>query len=323
MKIKFEYVILVMVIGLLSLYLLLHKTDKTNYRLPVLPPLASEDISKIEIVKPNATIALTKTGERWKIAPQGYPVTPSRIDDMLNIIKALTLTAMVSESKNYERYDLNDEKRLQVRAWAGDVLKREFDIGKTASSYRHTFVKIAGDDRVYHARENFRGKFDQTVDGLHDKQVLTFEADTVQTIRLVQGETLTVITRSQAPADVKPAGQDQKAPADQTAEPLWQTSAGVKLDPVKIKSLLNTLARLNCDKYLYDRAKNDLKNPIFTVVLQGLQEYTLSLFRRPDQEAGPYPAVSSENETPFLLPERLVKGFMVPIDELKLKAEAS
>jgi hypothetical protein len=323
MKIKFEYVVLVIVIGLLSLYLLLHKTDKTHYRLPVLPPLAAGDISKIEIVKPDTTLVLSKVGERWRVEPQGYPVANSRIDDMLNVIKSLTLTAMVSESKNFERYDLQEAKRLHVRAWAGDVLKREFDIGKAASSFRHTFIKIAGDDRVYHARENFRTKFDQTVESLHDKQVLAFEADTIDSIRLVRGATATLITRSQVPAAVTAGDQPPTPPAEQTAEPQWQTSEGVALDTAKIKNLLNTLAHLNCDKYLYDRTKNDLKDSMYTVELKGLKEYTLTLFPATDPEAGPYPAVSSENDTPFLLPERQVKNIMVPVEDLALARKAS
>ncbi len=92
--------------------------------------------------------------------------------------------------------------------------------------------------------------------------------------------------------------------------------------PAKIKNLLNTLARLNCDKYLYDRTKDDLQKPIFTLALQGLQEYTLTLFAPQDSENGPYPALSSENEFPFLLPANRVNKIMVPLDDLKLNARS-
>ena len=60
---------------------------------------------------------------------------------MLSAIENLTLTALVSESKNYNLYDLNEEKRINVKAWQGENLKRDVDLGKTASSFRHTFVK--------------------------------------------------------------------------------------------------------------------------------------------------------------------------------------
>ena len=323
MKIKVEYVILVVIIGLLLLYLGVHKTDKTHYQLPVLPPVKVDDLSKITIVHGDTHLTLLKSGDRWDVSPQGYPATTNRVQDMLNIIKDLTLTAMVSESKQYERYDLQPAARIHVQAWSGDQLKRDFEIGKTASSFRHTFVKIAGDDRVYHARENFRSKFDQTAESMHDKQVLSFEADTIQAIRLVRGDVVTRLVRSQEQAPTTADTQAQPAPPESTPQPSWQTAAGEPLDSGKIKNLLNTMARLNCEKYIYDRSKQDLQNPIFTVVLEGQQEYTLALFARREKDSGPYPATSSENAYPFLLPEHRVKNIMIPVDDLKVGTNAS
>ena len=322
MKIKVEYLILVAVIVLLSLYLLLHKTDKTHYQLPVMPPLTVDDLSKLEVVLPERTLTLVKAGDLWEISPQGYPVTASRIQDMLKALENLTLTAMVSESKNYERYDLQAGKRIHVRAWSGDTLQRDIEIGKAASSFRHTFLKLASDDRVYHARENFRPKFEQTIDSLHDKQVLTFEADTIQAIQFTHEDTLTEITRAQPPVAITSDKQDQPA-ADQPSGPLWQTTDGIALDDAKVKSLLNTLARLSCDKYIYDQSKAEMQDPIFSIVLKGPQEYTLALFAPQDAETGPFPAVSSENKFPFLLPENRVKSIMIPIDDLKKIQDAS
>jgi hypothetical protein len=229
---------------------------------------------------------------------------------------------MVSESKNYARYDLQADKRIRVQAWSGDTVQRDFEIGKAASSFRHTFLKLAGDDRVYHARENFRPKFEQSIESLHDKQVLTFEADTIQAIQRTHGDTFTEITRAQPPVAITPDKTDQPA-ADLPSGPLWQTTDGLALDDAKMKSLLNTLARLSCDKYLYDRSKAEMQGPIFSIVLKGPQEYTLTLFAPQDPEAGPYPAVSSESEYPFLLPGHRVKNIMMPLDDLKQNSDAS
>ena len=73
---------------------------------------------------------------------------------MLNVFESLALTALVSESKDYNRYDLNAEKRITVKAWQQETLKRNFDIGKAAPSFRHTFVKIGDESRVFHASAN-------------------------------------------------------------------------------------------------------------------------------------------------------------------------
>ena len=40
---------------------------------------------------------------------------------MLDVIEELTLTALVSESKNYVRYDLSHDEKITVKAWKGKV----------------------------------------------------------------------------------------------------------------------------------------------------------------------------------------------------------
>ena len=60
MNVKKEYLVLVVLIVALSLYLALHRRDKSHYRLPELPRVAEKDISKVEISKQDKTIVLNK-----------------------------------------------------------------------------------------------------------------------------------------------------------------------------------------------------------------------------------------------------------------------
>ncbi|MGD2270829.1 MAG: DUF4340 domain-containing protein, partial [Desulfobacterales bacterium] len=161
MKFKKEYLVLAVIILGLVLYLHLRKTERTLYDLPEPPPVSAKDISKIEIEKADEKIVLKKRGDSWLLAPQDWPADPQRVKGINDTLAQLTLTAMVSESKNYSRYGLSQDKKISVRAWVGDTLQREFDIGNDVASSRHTFVRLAGDDRIYHARDNFRNKFNR------------------------------------------------------------------------------------------------------------------------------------------------------------------
>ena len=169
MKIKKEYIILAIIIIALSVYLVMRRGDRTLYELPEIPEISQKEITRLQITKGKTVIDLNKKDNRWYIAPQEYPADDNKVKNMLDNIEKLTLTALVSESKNYNLYDLSGEDRINVKAWQGDSLKRDIDVGKTASSYRHTFVKMAGDDRVFHARGNFRNTFDFSVDDLRNK----------------------------------------------------------------------------------------------------------------------------------------------------------
>lgn len=324
MKIKKEYSILLAVIIALSLYLTLRNPDRTLYKLPKVPEVARKDISKIEIAKPDISIVLNKQGGSWHIAPQAYSADTDKVKNMLDVIEKLTLTALVSESKNYDRYNLNDNEKIVVKAWKEDTLRREFEVGKAATSYRHTFVKLAGDDRVYHARGNFRDKFDQTVDNLRDKTVLSFDQTEIQEIRITKGEQLMVFGRKQVPVEVT-AGKEAevRSPPSPKAETVWQTAEGKKGDESKLSRLLTTLSNLRCEKYIDDRKKEDFTNPIYALQLKGLQEYTLSIFAKTDKSDKNYPAVSSANDYPFLLSDRQADDIMSNPDEMLQKSDKS
>jgi hypothetical protein len=311
MKIKKEYIALVVIIIGLSLYLVTRSPDRTSYELPEFSEIAKKDISKLEISKLDASILLKKADDKWHFDPEGYLANPDRVENMLNVIQDLTMTALVSESKNYSLYNLDEEHKIAVRAWAGDRLTREFAVGKVATSYRHTFVKLAGDDRVYHAKGNFRSQFDQTADRLRDKTVLSFDQSKIQEIQITKGTEVITLGRTEVPVKMS-AGQEsdvEPAPSPEV-EPVWQTADGKKGDTAQLEKLITILSDLKCETYIDDFEKEDLADPIYTLQLKGIQDYTLSVFAKMEKDVKHYPAVSSENDYAFLLPEWQVDSLM-------------
>jgi hypothetical protein len=142
MKIKKEYIILILIIAGLSAYLLMRSSDRTHYQLPQIAGLEQKQVTKIEISKEGNSIVLNKKDNKWYLDPPGYLVDAYKVNDMLTVFETLALTALVSESEDYVRYDLHAGGKITVKAWQEDSLMRNFDIGKAASSFRHTFVKL-------------------------------------------------------------------------------------------------------------------------------------------------------------------------------------
>jgi hypothetical protein len=311
MNIKKEYLVLFALILVLSLYLILHERDKSYYRLPVFPKVMKKEISRVEISKQGTAVDLKKKDNHWHIVPQGYPADDNQVESMLGVIEKLSLTALVSESENYKRYQLDEDNKVTVKAWSGDMLKREFEIGKAATTFQHTFVKLSEDYRVYQARGNFRNKFDLSVDNLRDKTILSFDAEDIQEIRLSKGEQSIVFTRKQVPDEIT-SSEDEKAESseDPTEEATWQSTDGKKADKSQLNRILTTLSKLRCERYLNDRKKEDVSDPIYTIQLRGVQEYSLSVYAKIDKSSNNYPATSSSNDYPFLLPSWQVSDIM-------------
>jgi len=317
MKVKKEYIILVLVIIGLSAYLVMRRTDRTLYRLPEIPSVAKNEITQVQLTKAGTQIVLNKKDTQWYIAPREYPADNKKVKVMLENIADLTLTALVAESKNYNRYDLEEGNKITVRAWRGDSLGRDIDVGKTASSFRHTFVKLAGDDRVFHARGNLRDAFDQNVDSLREKTVLAFKPDEIQEIEITKTTYSLIFARVQAPAGEETRDADKKeVPAAAAQKSAWQTADGRTGDDAAISQMLRALSGLQCEKFIDDHNKADFNAPIYTIRLKGAQEYALSLFAKTKADDKNYPAVSSGSQYPFLLSTNKADGITKDPDTL-------
>ena len=319
MKLKKEYIILALVIIALAAYLVTRTSDRTQYQLPDVPQVAAKEISKLQITREGAIIVVNKKDDKWYIAPEEFPADGNKIKDILNAIENLTLTALVSESKNYHLYDLDEEKKVNVKAWQADNLRRDVDLGKTASSFRHTFVKPAGDDRVFHARGNFRNNFDLTVDDLRDKRVLTLDPADIIQFQVIKEQQTLILNKTQAPVAVESSqAKKQTEAAPQVNKAEWQALDGRPVDEAVVQQILDTVSDLRCEKFITDRGKDDFTTPLFTLRVKGGQDYSLSIFAKAADKDTDYPAVSSGTNYPFLLSGSQVDKIMKdPIKAVK------
>mgnify|MGYP001131302444 CR=1 FL=1 len=172
---------------------------------------------------------------------------------------------------------------------------------------------MAGDPRVFQARENLKARFNLALDDLRDKSVLKFDASRVEAIDLNDGKKTLSLTRKQIPVEVG-AGQKEE-PAPGQAEGVWESPEG-KVDEGTVTQLLKALSNLTCRTYLYDQNKSDLKEPVYTVKVKSMEEHLLSLFAKNEKDKNDHPAVSSHNDSPFFLPDHQAKQIMLPLDQI-------
>ena len=293
MKLKKEFIILGAIIAALAAYLYQRSADRTHYTLPALPALAAADITKIQMTRGAKTVVLVRRDDRWRIEPPGYLVDPRLVDEMLDTLSGLSLTALVSESGNFTLYELDEDQKANVKAWQNDQLKRDIDVGKAAPSFRHTFVRIAGDDRVYHGRDNFSFRFRTRIEDLRDKTMLAFDRQEIKEIQIAQGETRLTLVRAPAPAETPPAGQSPPS--------AWQTSDGRPANDTAVETLLGAISNLQAEAFIEGRDKASFGQPAYAVELKGPKEHSLALFPPAAGDSKDHPAVSSGSEYPFSL----------------------
>jgi hypothetical protein len=306
MKINKEWIILSLIILALILYLVLRKQDRVHYRLPDIPEISQGEISRLEISKLEERIVIEKGNDNWIISPQGYLADSVLVESMLESVKKPVITAMVSDSKNYTRYGLDEDKKIAVRLFSEDILKREIELGEITDSGRHTFIKLPGDHRVYHARDNLRNKFKKDTDELRDKTVLSFSKQDIREMEITKDSNSLVLVLAE---------QVQTEEDGDKTRIIWQTSEGKEVEESSPEDLLSSLFRLSCREYLYETGKEDLKNPLYTIRLEGVKEYTLSIFSGIDDDQA-CKATSSENDYAFILADWRVDKIIEAADKI-------
>jgi hypothetical protein len=323
MRMKKEYVVLAVVIVALVAYLVSRNQDRNLYDLPQIESVQAKEISRVELTKAGESIIFHREGSDWKISPENYLADPQKVKDLLAVAEDLELTELISESKNYQRYDLDEKDGIDLKCWVKDDLKFELLIGKAAESFNHTFVKLPDNKAVYHAKGNFRKKIDMQKDEFREKTVLAFDQETIGAFEIMAGDAAETFKRAEAPtAPAEPEGAEKPAVQDAGGQPKWVDAKGEDADADKIKSLISALSNLKCEKYLEGKSKDDFSDPVYTITLTGAKEYTLSLFAEMEADGESFfPAVSSENAYPFLMTQWRSENIMKKPADLQKKSD--
>ena len=296
MTLKKEYLILAVVILALGLYLFFRSTDRTTYTLPELTSVTAEKVTKVIIEKNDQKIELTRKDKGWQVSPGNYPADPDLVKRMLDSLAKLRLTALVSETRNYSRYELDDAAKIQVTALRDDKVVRALAIGKAADTMRHTHILLSENPNVYHAQGNFRFDFDQSVESLRDKTILAFNTEDIHTFAIETGDRKVTVAKQQPSA-----ASDSDTSKGASAAVIWQSDDGKTLEAGDVDRLLAALSGLKCRTYLTDNAKDDYHEPAYTIRLMGEATHLLEVFDPKDDAATEMPARSSLRKDPFSL----------------------
>ncbi|MFW6124416.1 MAG: DUF4340 domain-containing protein [Acidobacteriota bacterium] len=320
MKLQKEYIVLTAVVCILILILIVTSgRNKMSYKLPRLDKIEQDSVSQLEINTQKESISIQRSQNEWLIMPQKYKADPNKVNEMLDVIRNLTLTELVSDKKNYSRYELDEENRIQVKVFSEGELIREFFIGKPSSTYSHTYIRMAESSHVFHARDSFRSIFEQNVSGLRDKSVMEFLKEEITGL-ILSGEFGSLEFKkqiSQFDPELKEQEEEKENEVSPSLEEVWLTQDGKNAKTSEINSILSKLSSLNCDSYMEEQKqeKENLDDPIYTIIAKGVKDYKLEIYA-PREGEEEYPALSSENDYAFLLAERTAESLMKKPDDI-------
>lgn len=324
MKLKKEYLILLLIIVGLSVYLVTRSKDQTHFDLPQPAEVDSQKINRLVIAKGDRSIELSKKDDQWYIGPKAYPADSIKVKNMVKAAADLAITDLISESGSYERYDLTDTQKINVRAFIDSEMVRNFDVGKIAPTGQHTFARLADDPNVYQARGHLNTTFDHPAEDLRDLTVLSFEKSDITSLTVQKGARSVTLARKavapdakEQPADTAEQAEQKEAPAQPQTQ--WQDPQGQVADTPAVERLLSDFSNLKCSRFLEDNAADTLKAepPAWTLTFRSEKEtYTLSAFSSPDAADKEFEALSSAGPYAFMLTKSKLEATEKQMDKL-------
>jgi hypothetical protein len=312
--VKKEYIILAVVIAALVLYLAFRSTDRTHYELPDVQKPDRDAITSISITGPSGTVYIQRSDDGWVSEQEGYPIDQGKVDGMLDALSGIDLISLVSEAKSYTQYELDEAKRVSVEASDMKNPLLKLDIGKTASTHRHTYVKLPDDENVYQASGDIRRTFDVDLPALRDRKVMGIDRSAITGIKVETGGeslSLTKITR--------PSGEAAEGEAQAGEVTAWITADSLEADGTVVDGILGRVVNLQCDGFPAAGEQLDLGSPDYTLIIDHGRSDTLRVF-------GPYGekkslATSSQYKFPFVLAEWKLGQIKKTPDEIMGKAD--
>ncbi len=301
---KKEYLILIAVIILAGSYLLLHKENHENYKLPEIEEIDTSKLTGIVLNNPQGDIKFTKKEKKWVLTDQEFPADSTSVQNMFDHLKTFKLTALVSQKQDLQRYELDEKKQVHVQLLENGRSIFAFAIGKSAPSFNHTFVMIADDKNIFYAKGTLRGDFNKSMDEYRDKKVLEFHETAIKKFSIEKnGKSKTFLA-------------EEEKKQEKTSDIIWKSEDGTSTDNDTAAELLSDISFLNCEKYPDTPGKEDLKDtkPLCRIQLENKDVMDLILYE--DAKHDTLLGISSMNDYVFLLNESKGKKIVENIDRL-------
>lgn len=240
-----------------------------------------EDVRQITVVDKNERRVFKRTSDGWLLVYQNnqYNADSKKIQENLKRLLEIRRYQRVSANKEkFADFEVQDEQFHVILEGENSRQLARIQLGKTASGYTSTLVRLYGEDSVFSAKGSLRNDWNQELDSYREKSLLRLAKPNIK--------------------EVVVSGKKSFKLVDSGTEAGWQLSYNKKdlpADKSKVDNFLSQLADLKGYRF-YNNPPPPLAYKVL-LILQGNLNKELEIYG-PLKE-GEYVAKSSDN--PFLL----------------------
>jgi hypothetical protein len=220
---KKQYLAIAILAALIVIYLVVQKRETSmtapESKTDVLD-VDTSAVNKVVLKRLGGAITLSRAGGAWYLVEdQSYKADTASVRQLLETIAGLTVGNVISDNPgNQMTFQVDTLTGQTVELYTGDRLLSSFVVGKMATDFRHTYIRLSGKDEVYLAEGMLSRSLSKNPTNWRDKTIVDIPAANVQQVefkfgnehyRVIREDTLWFA--SKAPFDEKVESEREKA----------------------------------------------------------------------------------------------------------------
>ena len=219
--------ILIAVIVLMVAYLFARPAKHLNYDLPVWDAPEKDKITEISYGG-KEKVSLVKKDNNWFLG-DSKKADSGKINIILDGIKKLEVTDLVSDSQVYKQFGLDDGEKTSVCVSTGDR-SWEFQFGNKSGTGTRSYGMFSSDKGIYLITGDWNKLLPEDPTELYDKSVLSFDRDGIN--RLVLKDNVLKSLKTFEKRDDE-----------------WTEDGEPLSDSIKLEEVITTLSNFKCQGF--------------------------------------------------------------------------
>ncbi len=229
------------------------------------------------------SLKLAKTGDKWLINEQGYTADPVQVSDIEKKVSEIKLLDLVSEKGYFDKYELTEDKGVEVIASAGGKQLRKLMIGKQGLTGNQVYVRINDAKEVYLASGITAAEFKPETDMLRDKIIFDVKGDELLSFIIKYSGKEYIFTKAEdKKEEPKEKADDGKTPAPKQILWVCKGYESMELNTSMINNIVHSFSPLRASTFA---EKPDKGAIVCTVKLKTAGgDYELNIYSKKEKE---------------------------------------
>ena len=239
----------------------------------------SAKIEKIEIIKPNETIVLEKTGVNWMVTkPVNYPADTTVLAQMLSSLQNYRIESIISSNPEKASNYMDSLSNPQISVYQDGKQLGSFILGKQANGGSDSYVKKTPDAKEIYLATKLNGmNFTKPLRDYRNKQILSIQSFMINKITFKSDDSL----------------KYEFTMVKDTTGKWWIGQDSVSSN--NAAGFINLLANFNTEDFK-DSVITQFPPPVYTITISGNQNTVINLYKEKTEPVKYIMQVSGKNQ---------------------------